>query len=357
MRRKSKDGDEEPRLLGKWLENAKARGSSLFKSKKLGNLGKKFSGRIPDRLKKFDFDLKEVNLKNVSEYSGWIRWGLLVLGVFLLAQITAGIIGLNLKPTMPKPPPRMASKPASSQTVPDIGGIERRNIFNVEGNIPEPIEAGQLECMSQARPTTQPIELMGTIVMSDERFSVALINQSSNQLRIGVKKDDVFGDGKFQAMKVDRKRLCFQIRATQEMEFVEIPEEKGALTVSQPTFTTGSSGGGIKPVSETQFEVRRTFLDEKLGNLTNILQTARAVPYTDPATGKFSGFLIQTIDADSPFAELGLRQGDVLKGVNEINLDNPGKGLEAFQALRGSDNINLKIIRGGRDSSLQYSVK
>jgi general secretion pathway protein C len=357
VRRKSKDGGGEPSRLGKWLENAKARGASVLKGKKLGNLGSKLSKRLPDKFKKFDFDLKEVNLKNVSEYSTWIRWGLVVLGVFLLAQITAGIIGLNLKPTFPKPPPRVAARPTNAPQVQDFGGIERRNIFNVEGTIPEPIEAGQLDCMSQARPTSQPIELLGTIVMSDERFSVALINQSGNQLRLGVKKDDLFGDGKYQAMKVDRKRLCFQVRATQEMEYVEIPEEKGGMAVSQASFVGGASGTGIKPVSETQYEVKRTFLDEKLGNLTNILQTARAVPYTDPGTGKFKGFLIQSIDSDSPFAELGLRQGDVLTGVNNIVLDNPGKGLEAFQALRGSDAINLKIIRGGRDSSLQYSVK
>ncbi len=357
MRKKSNDGGDEPKRLGKWLQSAKARGSSLFKNPKLGKLGSKIRGRIPDKFKKFDFDLKEVNLKNVSENAGWIRWGLVVLGVFLLAQITAGIIGLNLKSTAPKPQPRVASRPATSQTLQDTAPIERRNIFNVEGTIPEPIEAGQLDCMSQAKPTSQPIELLGTIVMSDDRFSVALINQSSNQLRLGVKKDDTFGDGKFLAMKIERKRLCFQVRASQEFEFIEIPEEKSGLTASAPSFVGGTSGGGIKPVSETQYEVKRNFLDEKLANLTTILQTARAVPYTDPGTGKFKGFLIQSIDFDSPFAELGLRQGDVLTGVNEIILDNPGKGLEAFQALRGSDAINLKIIRGGRDSSLQYSVK
>ncbi len=345
MRRKSKDENGEPGLLSKWFSSAKAR------------VGSKLKGRLPEKLKKFDFDLKEVNLKNVSEYAGWIRWGLTVLGVFLLAQITAGIIGLNLKPSFPKPISKVTSQPINSPVMPDISGLEKRNIFNVERTIPEPIEAGQLDCMSQARATTQPIELMGTIVMSDERFSVALINQSSNQLRLGVKKDDLFGDGKYQAMKVERKRLCFQVRATQDMEFIEIPEEKGSLTVTQPSFVGSSSGGGIKPVSETQYEIKRNFLDEKLGNLTTILQTARAVPYTDPGTGKFRGFLIQSIDSDSPFADLGLRQGDVLTGVNQIILDNPGKGLEAFQALRGSDNINLKIIRGGRDSSLQYSVK
>jgi general secretion pathway protein C len=356
VRRKSNDGDEEPRLLGKWLNAAKARGSSLFKGKKLGQLGSKVRGRLPSKLKQFDFDLREVNLKNVSEYSGWIRWGLLVLGVFLLAQITAGIIGLSFKPTAARPAPRVVGRPqAKPQTIVDSRSVEQRNIFNVEGTIPEPIEAGQLDCMSQARPSTQPIDLLGTIVMSDDRFSVALINLSANQMRLGVKKDDLFGDGKYQAMKIDRKRLCFQVRQTQDMEFVEIPEQ-GGVALAQPAFAASGSGG-IKPVSETQYEVRRNFLEEKLGNLPQILQTARAVPYTDPGSGKFRGFLIQSIDSDSPFAELGLRQGDVLTGVNEIILDNPGKGLEAFQALRGSDNINLKIIRGGRDSSLQYTVK
>lgn len=355
MRKKSKDGDGEPGLLDRWLQGAKARGSSFFKGKKLGQLGKSLKGRVPDKFKKFDFDLKEVNLKNVSEYSDWIRWGLVVLGVFLLAQLTAGILGLYLRPSAPKPPPRVASQRSSAPPVQDLGGIERRNIFNVEGNIPEPIEAGQLDCMSQARPSSQDVELLGTIVMNDERFSVALVSQRSNQLRFGVKKDELFADGKFQAMKVERKRLCFQVRSSQEFEYIEIPEEKGGLGVSQPSFVGGS--GGIKPVSETQYEVQKSFLESKLTNLNQILQTARAVPYTDPATQKFRGFLIQSIDFDSPFSELGLRQGDILTGVNEILLDNPGKGLEAFQALRNADNINLKIIRGGRDSSLNYSVK
>jgi general secretion pathway protein C len=54
---------------------------------------------------------------------------------------------------------------------------------------------------------------------------------------------------------------------------------------------------------------------------------------------------------------LGVNQGDVLTAVNDIVLDNAGKGLEAFQRLRNTDTINLKINRGGQPVTLTYKVR
>ena len=76
-----------------------------------------------------------------------------------------------------------------------------------------------------------------------------------------------------------------------------------------------------------------------------------------PGTNKFQGFLVQTIDPDSPFTELGIQQGDVLTQVNAIKLDNAGKGLEAFQSLRNSSSIKLKVVRNGREETLEFDVK
>lgn len=69
------------------------------------------------------------------------------------------------------------------------------------------------------------------------------------------------------------------------------------------------------------------------------------------------GFLLQSIEDDSVFASLGLGAGDVLKEVNGIVLDNAGKGLEAFTALKGSRKIELTVSRGGQDQVISYEVK
>ena len=163
-----------------------------------------------------------------------------------------------------------------------------------------------------------------------------------------------FFSDRYQAMKVERFRPCFQVRSTGEMEYVEIPSS-GEGGLAGPSLTTSTEG--ITPVSENQFVVNQGFLEKNLLNLNEILQTARAVPYVDPTSGKFRGFLIQSIDPSSPFTKLGVRQGDVLTAVNDIVLDNAGKGLEAFQKLRNSPRVSLQVLRGGQPTTMSYDVQ
>ena len=95
--------------------------------------------------------------------------------------------------------------------------------------------------------------------------------------------------------------------------------------------------------------------EQQLKDINNVLQTAKAVPYT--MDNKMKGFLIQTIEPDSPFASLGLLQGDVLLSANDVVFDNLGKGVEAFQVLRNARKIDLKVLRGGQEVQLSYEVK
>ena len=337
MRDKSK-GDI-PKQLGDWLKNAGTRARGSLKRGISENLG--------------DFDLRKVDLKNVSEYSPWFRMGLLVLGLWFSANLVSRIIGLVARPVYTSLPKRSGGVAQTSVSGESYDSILHRNIFNVEGKIPDPFDQGRLDCFSQARPTTERIQLLGTIVMNDDKLSTALVEEEGSGEKIGVRKDDPFFGGKYVAMKVERKKLCFQVRSTQDFEFVDIPDESSGLGLSAaPALSTGD---GIVAKSENEFEVKKSFLDKSLMNLTELLQTARAVPYNDES-GKMKGFLIQSIDPSSPFAQLGLHQGDVLTSVNNIPLDNPGRGLEAFQMLRNASAVHLSVIRGGQQMNLSYNL-
>jgi len=300
-----------------------------------------------------EVDIRKVNLESVSKNSSRIQWALILLAVFLSSAIASRVVSLFIRPTyIPIPTKRTAFvKPPPPPE--EYNVIEDRNIFDVENKIPENFDPGFLDCFAQARPTTQQLTLHGTIVMGDDKLSVALVQEEGNPQKLGVRKDETFFD-KYQMMKIDRKKICFQVKQTQEIESLEIPEEGIQLGVSGPTFT-GRTTEGITPKTETSFEVKSSFLDAQLNNLNDILQTAKAVPYMDG--GKMKGFLIQSIEQDSVFASLGIRQGDVLTSVNDINLDNIGKGVEAFQRLRKATKIELKVMRGGQAVPLTFEVK
>ncbi len=310
--------------------------------------------KFPENFKRFQMDLRKVDVVSVSEYLVWARRLLFVLGLFFLAGITARLLGSFIKPAVLPPSPRSAGPVGRPAPKDDYGAILRRNMFNVQGTIPDPFDQGQLDCFSQARATTAPMQMLGTIVMNDDKFSVALVQEEGNPAKVAVRKDDTFFNNKYTAMKVERFRLCFQVRATQDFEFVEIPQSGQELGLTGPRLQ--GSGEGIVPKAENQFEIKADYLEKNLQDLNRILQSARAVPHTD-ATGKFRGFLIQSLDQGSIFAQLGIRQGDVLTTVNDIVLDNPGKGLEAFQKLRNSQKISLQVLRGGQQTTMSYDVK
>lgn len=355
-----------PNFLKRWLEKAKSRRMSRhsnsddsaprrrFSTRKIRAWGESVSRKLPRKFRQMRFDPKKIKIAKVSEYQRTVQWGLLVIGVFFLAELTSRGLGLWIRPIYPSIPKRTSHVARAKTPTEDYDAILRRNMFNVEGKIPEPFDQGMLDCMSQAKKSGDRIVLHGTIVMNDESLSVALIQQEGNATKFAVKKDEAFFDNKFIAMKVDRKRLCFQVRESQEFEYIEIPDESAGIGVSA---SLGDSGGGIVPVSESEYLVKNDFLQKNLLNLNEVLQTARAVPYVDSRTGAFKGFLVQSIDPTSPFAALGIRQGDVLTSVNSILMDNPGKGLEAFQQLRDAKSINLEVIRGGQKTSLNYQVK
>ena len=120
-------------------------------------------------------------------------------------------------------------------------------------------------------------------------------------------------------------------------------------------FREGRLAEGINRVGENNYAVKQNYLEQQLKDINNVLQTAKAVPYT--IDNKMKGFLIQTIEPDSPFASLGLTQGDVLLAANDVIFDNLGKGVEAFQVLRNARKIDLKVLRGGQEVQLSYEVK
>jgi type II secretion system protein C len=332
---------------------AKAQTVTVSKRRSRAEWGAKIKNKIPRNLDALKFDPKKIQLESVSEHQNKFRWGLILLSVLLASALASRITGLLLKPTYTPIPPKPVNFAKPVAQLEDLSVIEQRNIFDNENKIPDPFDQGMLDCWSQARPSSARLNLLGTIVMNDESLSVALVEDQGGGRKLAVKKDEVFFDGKYQALKVDRKKFCFQVKSTQEFEYIQIPEEGGF--VGAGLAMGGGPREGISVVGENQFQIQQNFLESQLNDLSNVLQTAKAVPAIEG--GKMKGFLIQSIDEDSVFATLGLGAGDVLSQVNGIVLDNAGKGLEAFTALKGSKKIELTITRGGKEQTLSYEVK
>ena len=112
---------------------------------------------------------------------------------------------------------------------------------------------------------------------------------------------------------------------------------------------------GVKKVSESEWELERSMLNEQLSDLNKLGTQARIIPnYKD---GKYSGFKLIGIRPNSLYAAIGIRSGDVIKMINGEEITSPNQALALYDKLKTADVINLEVERRGANVTQVYKVK
>ncbi len=75
------------------------------------------------------------------------------------------------------------------------------------------------------------------------------------------------------------------------------------------------------------------------------------------ANGKEEGFVLNEVKPGGIYHSLGLQDGDVLLRINEYDISNPERALQAFNALRGLDRVQIDMIRSGARMTMTYQIK
>jgi general secretion pathway protein C len=91
----------------------------------------------------------------------------------------------------------------------------------------------------------------------------------------------------------------------------------------------------------------RTVIGQNAAKLQDIIRVA---PQVDQ--GKVVGFRIQPGKDRGTFDTLGLVPGDVVTEINGVVLDDPSKGLQAFEALGEATQANVTVLRDGAPQAL-----
>jgi len=73
--------------------------------------------------------------------------------------------------------------------------------------------------------------------------------------------------------------------------------------------------------------------------------------------GKIDGFKINRIANKSIFKELGLRKGDIIKGVNNIILKSYADAFKLYKNINKIDNLNFTILRDNQIMEMEYDIK
>lgn len=168
-----------------------------------------------------------------------------------------------------------------------------------------------------------------------------------------VQRGDVLADAPVERVRVDENGIAEVL--------LRVDGSLVACRAISRTVPRSDAGGGTAEADGVRCDgatctISRTLVEAiATGERTDAWRGVRIVPYFDGGTA--AGFKLYGITAPTEVAKLGLKNGDVVKSVNGIALQDPGDVFRAYAALRHASTFDISLLREGRDHSLRVEVR
>ncbi len=283
---------------------------------------------------------------------------LVVLLAGSLAQLTLAILSGRLAPAVrPAPAPgSSAAKPANLIGQADYAAIAAWHLFGrVETS--QPVEAPPPVISI----TPLNLRLVGVFfVERGDGRALALIAEG-NGLERGYRIGDLLPGGA-RLERIQRDHVVVSRQGRQEVlnlpkldEAVHasssISEDPPLESMPEPEPEPAGAGG---PQVIDATAVARQLRDEATVRPQVLENIAFASPYMQ--NGQFIGFRLRPGRDRRLMRQLSLNSGDVITEVNGIRINNPIQGFAILQEVLGADQINVRVLRGGAEIPLTFSM-
>ncbi len=225
-------------------------------------------------------------------------------------------------------------------------------------------------------PTTLPIKLMGTLVVTPETWSSASVEvDRQNQKIVSVGTELLDGKAKVEMIR----RTCLVLNEGSKLtKACMFQGEGGQATAGADAANPGGrppspdrptppptpaaraapeadAVAGVKKVAEGAYNLDRAHVNDKLKDVTQLGTQVRVVP--NYKAGKYEGFRMIGMGGESLFKDIGFVNGDIVQAINGERIDSPNKALALYEALKNKARVTVLIERDGQPKTLRYTIK
>lgn len=119
----------------------------------------------------------------------------------------------------------------------------------------------------------------------------------------------------------------------------------------------GSMAGPVGPgdTGSGKISVDRNTINESMKDVNTLMKDVRIRPHF--SNGQSDGLIISGIRGDSVFKKLGLRNGDIITGVDGSKIESVDDAMKLYSGLKSMQNMKIEIKRRGQVQTLDYNVK
>ena len=287
---------------------------------------------------------------------------LLLLGLIGVAGglLAGGLLeaSLDMRPAATRPATPEAGPESRAITQADLNLILQSNIFDPAGprasaRFSSETRAADQGANDEEGPAVQPpqdMTLLGTVVAAEQSLALIRVNREMDIYHL---EDTLPGDLVLAGILRNQVQLRRPDGSLTTLVLAE-EEQQASPRPRRASRNTATNSDEIRQVDENSWLVSRETVEKTRENLAEELRLAQMQPRI--INGQTNGFLVRMIKRSSILNKLGLRRGDVVMSINNIELDSPEKALQIFQQLREARQIDVAIERRGEPMNFSYQL-
>lgn len=227
--------------------------------------------------------------------------------------------------------------------------INRRSIFGKTADVSQQPD-DDLSEIENLEPTSLDLVLLGTVAGSQQNAYAIIADKSK-------RSEDIYrvGDSVKNAVIKNIYRGKVVLRVNGKDEVLSMDDAPAPASDTSSLSVNRSAVSPEQRIPTRTITLQRTEVEDSLANLQDLLTQASIRPHI--SNGEPDGLAITGVKADSIFRKMGLRNGDIVKGVEGNEIRSPEDLISLYNDLQNDDTVEIQIIRRGRERTINYRFR
>jgi general secretion pathway protein C len=280
---------------------------------------------------------------------------LLIIGTMVYFGVSTFFVAtsarLDTAPDAP-PPPKSPKQTERIQKSPltAYSSIYDRDLFDTKATVEEVPKTVDVEALEQ---TSLQLKLWGTVTGPPEE-AYAVIEEGGKREQNLFRVGDAIQNATVKLIL--REKIILNVEGKDEILEIEKAVGKGSAPARAfPGRPTPGRPAAQTPISVQKITLRRNQIDSAIQDVSQLMNQVNIRPHF--YQGQPDGMMLSRIKPNSIFMRMGLRNGDVITGVNGRDITTVDDALGFYENLKSTENVKLNIKRGGRQRTIEYSIK
>lgn len=289
-----------------------------------------------------------------------LNLALLTVGAYLGVDIFYRVIGIQMDSATPlsaESADTIPEKQRERQPLSYYRAVLERDLFDTVSE-PLPVQATEEVKVEELERTQLKLKLWGTVSGEDgeDTRAYAVIEDTQKREQNLYRVGDSVQNATIK--KILRAKVIISVEGKDEvLAMEELAQGAGppSRSVSNRSRTIARSDAQPTVRRTQRVSLRRNMINDAMQDISKLMTEITIQPHLED--GQPAGLALQNIKPNSIFRRMGLRNGDVIMGVDGQDIRSVDDALKLYENLKASDNVNVQLKRRGQERTINYNIR